>query len=409
MTDEFRQVENFIKSIIKKLKDYKVYCPYSYKRSQNFTGLQTFSYLHEKKTLYLPKFFEDILLDKKIDFNEISTFIHFMLNKFGNEKICQLIKGMILFNNIPEPILSKFFARAYTLESPFYGIMNQNLMKRNYNYYSTYIKLLYKGILNYSYPPKTDCALYRGTKLETFEINYLKELLKKKKSGKEIPIIYSTSFLSFSTKLNVSKYLAVRRHIDPDSENKNIIVEEPSTDEEDSLNNNNQGAKNLKKQPIKINTNNMQVINIKKQNFNFEQPKKVNKTIKNNKSLSKEKNKSLEKVFQPTKQKNKSIKKNYIKIQEKDTNIKKESSKSVYNEVIIKLKPLNIRDKDKIMITNGFLNQISYYHNEDEVLFFPFSSFELDDIYEVDLTLFIVLYYSNRFLKKVENCIFQIK
>ena len=68
MTDEFRQVENFIKSIIKKLKDYKVYCPYSYKRSQNFTGLQTFSYLHEKKTLYLPKFFEDILLDKKIDF-----------------------------------------------------------------------------------------------------------------------------------------------------------------------------------------------------------------------------------------------------------------------------------------------------------------------------------------------------
>ena len=49
-----------------------------------------------------------------------------MLNNFISERICQLIKGMILFNDVPKPILNKFFARAYTLESPFYGIMNQN-------------------------------------------------------------------------------------------------------------------------------------------------------------------------------------------------------------------------------------------------------------------------------------------
>ena len=58
------------------------------------------------------------------------------------------------------------------------------------------------------------------------------------------------------------------------------------------------------------------------------------------------------------------------------------------------------------MITNGFLNQISYFHEEDEVLFFPFSSFELVDVYEDETRTFIELDYSTRFLKKVEKCIY---
>ena len=123
VTDVFSQVESFINKTIKKLRDYKVNCPYTYERSQNFSGLQTFTYLYERKTLCLPRFFANIYNGSKLDYKEISEFIHFMLNNFANEKICQLLKGMILFNDIPEPILSKFFARAYTLESPFYGII----------------------------------------------------------------------------------------------------------------------------------------------------------------------------------------------------------------------------------------------------------------------------------------------
>ena len=118
------------------------------KRAQDFRGLQTFTYLYENESLSLPSFYKDILEQRHIEYEEISTLIDFMLNNFGNEKICQLLKGMILFNDIPEPILSKFFARAYTLESAFYGTTNQNLMKKNYNIHSTYIKLLYKGIIN---------------------------------------------------------------------------------------------------------------------------------------------------------------------------------------------------------------------------------------------------------------------
>ena len=205
VTDDFSQVEVFINKTSKQLRDYKVNCKYTYESSRDFRGLQTFTYLEEDEKLELPSFYKDILNDEKINYEEIKILIDFILKNFGNEQICHLFKGMILFNDIPEPILSKFCARAYTLETSFYGIMNQNLMKKNYKIYLTYIKLLYKGIYNESYKPKTDCTLYRGTRLERFEIQFLKDIFEKKKSSQKIPMIYTTSFLSFSTKKKQEK------------------------------------------------------------------------------------------------------------------------------------------------------------------------------------------------------------
>ena len=287
VTDLFSQVEEFIQKTNKKLKDYKVSNLYEYKKAQDFRGLQTFTYLNKSESLYLPSFYKDIINHGNIQFNETSILINFMLNNFGNPKICELLKGMILFNGIPEPILSKFFARAYTLESSFYGIMNQNLMKKNYNVYSTYIKLLYKGIINNSYKPKTDCNLYRGTKLENFEIQILKNIIVQKKAYQEVPIIYSTSFLSFSTDNKIAKNLGSRR-----------------------------------------------------------------------------------------------------------------VASKANNTVIINLKPLKKDNEREILKTNAFLNQISAFHSENEVLFFPFSSFELLSVDEYDEGTLIVLDYSFQELEK---------
>ena len=393
VTDIFSDVENFIVKMNTKLKNYKVNCPYTYSRSQDFTGLQTFSYISESKTLSLPMFYKSILINSKIDYKETLAFIHFVLNNFGNKKIGELFKGMILFNDIPDPILSKFFARGYTLESPFYGIMNQNLMKKNYNYFSTYIKFLYKGIINNSYQPKTDCTLYRGTKLESFEINYLKNILKKKNLNHEIPIIYCTSFLSFSTNYITAENLAKRREIDPHKDKEMSIIVDDSMVETDESSENNNMPQNLIKvmQPenkVKINKINLKIQPLKNKN------KSINKY------------KPLAKNVVPKKNAHKSIGKMNILIKKEPIiNIVKESSSS-NNEVILKLNPLKKRDKDKVMITNGFLNQISYFHEEDEVLFFPFSSFELVDVYEDETRTFIELDYSTRFLKKVEKCIY---
>ena len=293
VTDDFSQVEAFIKSTNQKLKNYKVSCPYSYERSRDFRGIQTFTYLGENEKLKLPSFYEDVLNHKEIDYKEIKKLVDFILKNFGNEQITYLLKGMILFNDIPEPILSKFFARAYTLESSFYGIMNQNLMKKNYEIYLTYIKLLYKGLYNKSYKSKTDCTLYRGTKLEKFEIDYLKELLEKKNSSQKVPIIYSTSFLSFSTDDKVSKGLSSRR-------------------------------------------------------------------------LESEENR----------------------------------------ETIIQLNPLEKKDENQILITNGCLSEISLFHEENEVLFFPFSSFELVDVEEYEAGAGLLRPFSQRLTvaKVTSNC-----
>ena len=74
------------------------------------------------------------------------------------------------------------------------------------------------------------------------------------------------------------------------------------------------------------------------------------------------------------------------------------------NTVIIKLNALGYRYEDDIIKSNAFLNKISAFHNENEVLFFPFSSFELVNIEEFDEGILITLDYSLRFRKKVLNC-----
>ena len=74
------------------------------------------------------------------------------------------------------------------------------------------------------------------------------------------------------------------------------------------------------------------------------------------------------------------------------------------NTVIIKLNALEHEYKKEIMETNAFLKQISAFHKENEVLFFPFSSFELVDIEDLDGGTLITLNYSLRFKDKVQNC-----
>ena len=55
------------------------------------------------------------------------------------------------------------------------------------------------------------------------------------------------------------------------------------------------------------------------------------------------------------------------------------------------------------MNTNGCLSEISFYHEENEVLFFPFSSFELVKIEEYQNgEILIEFNYSLRFKRKVE-------
>ena len=44
-------------------------------------------------------------------------------------------------------------------------------------------------------------------------------------------------------------------------------------------------------------------------------------------------------------------------------------------ETVLKLNPLREEYENEIMKTNASLKEISLFHEEDEILFFPFSSF----------------------------------
>ena len=228
-----------------------------------------------------------------------------------------------------------------------------------------------------------------------------------KKMGKDITIIYSTSFLSFSTNFSIAEKLKYRRIILPKEKKEKIKVDESSTEDKSShkkdhtIKKSNEQINKLIANKIKVK---LPTIKIKEQNLKFVEPKKSNKVI--------QKNQPLTKGFQQVnKGKSKSKKKDipFIKVLDQNKNknaIINEDLQPKNNEVQLILNPLKEGDKGKVMITNGFLNQISYYHDEDEVLFFPFSAFELVDVYEELSTTFIVLDYSSRFTRKVQNCYF---
>ena len=73
-------------------------------------------------------------------------------------------------------------------------------------------------------------------------------------------------------------------------------------------------------------------------------------------------------------------------------------------ETLLILNPLKEEDEDKILKTNACLKEISFFHEENEILFFPFSSFEIENVEEYSAVISITLNHSLRFKKKVENC-----
>ena len=74
-------------------------------------------------------------------------------------------------------------------------------------------------------------------------------------------------------------------------------------------------------------------------------------------------------------------------------------------ETVLKLNPLREEYENEIMKTNASLKEISLFHEEDEILFFPFSSFEIVDVEELSKEMIVItLDYSLRFKEKVEKC-----
>ena len=166
----------------------------------------TFEYIDCKEKLMLPLFFKSLI--ENISNNNLEQFTNSIYNEYSekNAKIKDLLKQIKTMKNIPIEILSKYYARLYTIESEFYNDINRDLRSNKLEKYLPFIKTLYEGLKLQSLPlaPK-DCELFRGSNISKGEIQKIKTYLIKKNEGLPGSIVFSKSFLSFSQNKTIAK------------------------------------------------------------------------------------------------------------------------------------------------------------------------------------------------------------
>ena len=117
--------------------------------------------------------------------DNIQKFTEYLFNKYqSNLEINKLLNSIQNMSNIPLELLSKIYARLYTIESPFYKDINDDLKNNQKEKYLSYIKLLYEGVKLKSLPLTKEKILYRGSKISKTEKKKINALLKKKKKKK---------------------------------------------------------------------------------------------------------------------------------------------------------------------------------------------------------------------------------
>ena len=169
----------------------------------NYEGVLTFEYLQSEEDLLAPALYKDIITNEKITEEDCDNFHKFLLT-FNDDKFNFLINNLNMFKNIPFQILSKYWARCYTIESQFYRQLNNKLMHSELPpNYKTFIKMLYTGVEMNSLNSYTGKYLYRGSTINKIEIERIKEYRKKGKLSNVI--VFSKAFLSFSEDKNSAK------------------------------------------------------------------------------------------------------------------------------------------------------------------------------------------------------------
>ena len=212
---DFEKIKEFLRkkngtidrsSISNQLNELKKLETFAYKEKEFIeeeTEEMMFDYIDYIEQLIIP-IFHKVLID--IPYDSFDYYTLSLYDEFSkkNSKIKELLNQVICFKKTPIEILCKYFIRAYTIESSFYGNLNQDLRKNIMAKNLPFIKLLYAGLKLKSLPLAEDQQLYRGTLISDQEIVRLKDYIKNKKEGLPAAIVFSKSFLSFSKKREIA-------------------------------------------------------------------------------------------------------------------------------------------------------------------------------------------------------------
>ena len=127
-----------------------------------------------------------------------------------------MLDDIISIEDLPIELLSKYYARLYTIESDFYKDINNDLRNDQKENYLTFIKILYEGVKLKALELAEDKILYRGSKISTEEIKKINQFLSNKKPNLPSAIVFSKSFLSFSKAERVAKKFLGKENKDKD-------------------------------------------------------------------------------------------------------------------------------------------------------------------------------------------------
>ena len=183
-----------------------------------------------KDDLKLPKRFNDLVTGFRMENNQ--NFISSMFNIYKSDpKYNSLLNQMINFPTIPIELLTKYYARLYSIDGDFYKKMNEYLLSVNYenynvtnatftNIYESYIKTMYEGINRDIFKTCLSSELYGTLQLSENEtkgiFSYKENFLNESKEIEKdlpLPVIFSKSFISFHKDINeAEKYIRYGRN-----------------------------------------------------------------------------------------------------------------------------------------------------------------------------------------------------
>ena len=158
-----------------------------------------FDYVYYEEQVAFPMFYKSLIDITPKD--NISLFTQQLYQKYKeNKDMKELLEPIINMKKIPLQLLSKYYARAYTINSKFFSDINADLRQDKKSIYLPFIKVLYEGIKFKSLPLSRDKILYRGGKISNEELKKIDNFITKGKI-----IVFSRTFLSFSKDLDVAE------------------------------------------------------------------------------------------------------------------------------------------------------------------------------------------------------------
>ena len=132
----------------------------------------------------------------------------------NNLDIKRLLGQIESMQNIPIEILSKYFARLWSIESEFYEDINKDLRLGKSEKYLLYIKVLYEGLRLKSLCFSNINILYRGSKISFDDFNKMKKYLSNKNEDLPGAIVFARQFLTFSKDRRIAEQFLNMKKID---------------------------------------------------------------------------------------------------------------------------------------------------------------------------------------------------